>query len=69
MSAKIREDVRGMSGVERAAALLMALGEAQTARIFGLMTDEEIKELSSAMATLGTVSSRSEEHTSELQSP
>lgn len=57
MSAKIREDIRGMSGIERAAALLLALGENQTSRIFSLMSDEEIKELSAAMATLGTVSS------------
>ena len=57
MSGKVREDVRGISGIERAAALLLALGEDHIARIYALMTDDEIKELSSSMATLGTVSS------------
>jgi flagellar motor switch protein FliG len=57
MSGKIREDIRGISGIERAAALLLALGEDHISRIYALMTDDEIKELSSSMATLGTVSS------------
>jgi len=57
MAAKVREDVRTMSGIERAAALMLAIGEEHSARIFKLMGDEEIKELSSSMATLGTVSS------------
>jgi flagellar motor switch protein FliG len=57
MSGKIREDIRGISGIERAAALLLALGEEHISRIYALMTDDEIKELSSSMATLGTVSS------------
>ncbi|MBL8697241.1 MAG: flagellar motor switch protein FliG [Alphaproteobacteria bacterium] len=57
MPPKIREDVRTLTGVERAAALMLALGEEQTTRLFALMGDDEIKELSAAMATLGTVSS------------
>lgn len=57
MPPKIREDAKSLTGIERAAALLLALGEEQTTKLFALMGDEEIKELSAAMATLGTVSS------------
>jgi len=56
MAVRTRDDIRGLSGTERAAALLLALGEEQTTRIFALMDDDEIKELSASMATLGTVS-------------
>ena len=37
--------------------LMLALGEEHTARLFTLMDDEEIKEISQTMANLGTVSS------------
>jgi flagellar motor switch protein FliG len=56
MATKIREDIRSMSGIERAAALLLALGEDHSARVFALLADEEIKELTAAMASLGAVS-------------
>src|SRR5258707_12858190 len=52
-----REDVRSLSGAEKAAILILSLGEEHTARIFSLMDDEEIKEISQTMANLGTVSS------------
>src|SRR3546814_20589817 len=35
----------------------MSLGEEQAAKLFGQMDDEEIKEISQVMASLGTVSS------------
>ncbi|HEX2114574.1 MAG TPA: flagellar motor switch protein FliG, partial [Alphaproteobacteria bacterium] len=57
MSARTREDIRSMSGPERAAVLLLALGEEHAAKLFALMDDEEIKELSQTMANLGNVSS------------
>ena len=44
-------------GIEDAAILLMSLGEEQAAKLFGQMDDEEIKEISQVMASLGTVSS------------
>ena len=53
---RMREDVRSLSGAEKAAILVLSLGEEHTARIFSLMDDEEIKEISQTMATLGTVS-------------
>ena len=53
---KVREDYRGLNGPEKAAVLMLALGEEHAARLFGLMDDEEIKELSQTMANLGTIS-------------
>lgn len=57
MGQRVREDYRGISGQEKAAILLMSLGEEQAAKLFGQMDDEEIKEISQVMAGLGTVSS------------
>src|SRR5579863_986246 len=54
---RVREDVRTLTGPEKAAILMLALGEEHTARLFSLMDDEEIKEISQTMANLGTVSS------------
>lgn len=54
---RLREDYRTLSGPEKAAVLMMAVGEENAARLFGMMEDEEIKELSQTMANLGTVSS------------
>ena len=57
MGMRVREDYRSISGPEKAAILLMSLGEEQAAKLFGQMDDEEIKEISQVMASLGTVSS------------
>jgi flagellar motor switch protein FliG len=54
---RIREDFRALTGPEKAAILMLALGDEHTARLFALMDDEEIKEISQTMANLGTVSS------------
>ncbi|WP_420564028.1 flagellar motor switch protein FliG [Thalassobaculum sp.] len=54
---RVREDYRSINGPEKAAILLMSLGEAQAAALFSQMDDEEIKEISQVMAGLGTVSS------------
>jgi flagellar motor switch protein FliG len=54
---RVREDIRTLTGPEKAAILMLALGEEHTARLFALMDDEEIKEISQTMANLGTVSS------------
>ena len=53
---RVREDFRALSGPEKAAILMLALGEEHTAQLFTLMDDEEIKEISQTMANLGTVS-------------
>ena len=54
---RVREDFRSLTGPEKAAILMLALGDEHTARLFSLMDDEEIKEISQTMANLGTVSS------------
>ncbi len=48
-------DVKNLSGPEKAAIVLLALGEEHT-KIWEALDDEEIKEVSQAMAGLGTVS-------------
>lgn len=48
-------DLKNLSGPEKAAIVLLALGEEHT-RIWEALDDEEIKEVSQAMAGLGTVS-------------
>ena len=57
MAMRVREDFRALTGPEKAAILMLALGDEHTARLFALMDDEEIKEISQTMANLGTVSS------------
>ena len=48
-------DFRGLSGPQKASILLLALGEEQCSRLFSMMHEDEIKEISSAMAQLGRV--------------
>lgn len=48
---------KNISGVQKAAILMMALGEENCSRLFEQMHEEEIREISSAMAQLGVVSS------------
>ncbi|MER2519591.1 MAG: flagellar motor switch protein FliG [Bdellovibrionales bacterium] len=54
---RLREDVRSLSGAEKAALFILSLGEEYAARLFTHMNDDEIKELSQVMANLGNVSS------------
>ncbi len=50
-----KDDVRGLTGPEKAAVVLLALGEEHGASIWKLLDDEEVKEVSQIMANLGTV--------------
>ena len=50
------DDVRRLSGPEKAAVILLALGEDHT-RLWEGLDEDEIKEISQAMASLGTVQS------------
>ena len=54
---RVREDYRTLNGSEKAAVLLLALGEEHTAKIFENMDDDEIMEISQTMANLGKISS------------
>ncbi|WP_026987219.1 flagellar motor switch protein FliG [Fodinicurvata fenggangensis] len=56
MARRIREDFSTLSGSEKAALLLIALGEEHATKVFSLMEDDEIREVSQTMANLGTVS-------------
>jgi flagellar motor switch protein FliG len=55
MATRVKEDYRTLTGSQKAAILLLSLGEEQSSKIFVMMDDEEIKELSQTMANLGTV--------------
>ncbi len=48
------EDVKGLTGPEKAAVILLSLGEDHT-QLWSQLDEEEIKEVSSAMAGLGTI--------------
>ncbi len=56
MALRIREDYRGLSGPEKASIFMLAIGEDNASKLFELMDDEEIREISQTMATLGTIS-------------
>lgn len=45
-----------LTGPQKAATLMLALGEEQAAKVFGRLQEDEIRDLSLAMAALGTVS-------------
>ncbi len=49
------DDYRGLNGPQKAAILMLALGGEQCTRLFGMMHEDEIKEISGAMAQLGPV--------------
>lgn len=51
-----QDDIRSVSGPQKAAILLMSLHPDQAAIIFAGLDDEEIKEISQTMSTLGAVS-------------
>ena len=53
----VKEDIRSLSGAERAAVIMLALGEEHSAAIWQMMDEEEIKEISQVMSNLGSVSS------------
>jgi flagellar motor switch protein FliG len=53
---RVREDYRTLTGPEKAAIMILSLGEEHAAKLFQHMDDEEIKEISQTMANLGTVS-------------
>ena len=49
------EDFRGLDGTSKAAMLMLSVGEDQAMRLFSMLDDDEIKDLSQAMASLGKV--------------
>lgn len=54
---KVLQDYSKLTGLDKAAAFLLTLTEDQIKKIFSLMDEDEIRELSRAMAQLGSVKS------------
>jgi flagellar motor switch protein FliG len=52
---RAKDDYRSLNGLQKAALLVMSVGEETAAKIFQLMHDDEIREISQTMANLGTV--------------
>jgi flagellar motor switch protein FliG len=51
-----RDDVRQLTGAERSAVLLLSLGEEHSSKLWQMMDEEEVKEVSQVMSNLGSVS-------------
>ena len=52
---RIKEDYRSITGPQKAAIMMLSLGDEQAGTLLGMMEDDEIKELTQIMAHLGTV--------------
>lgn len=55
---KVRTDAKSLNGLEKAAVILLALGEERGARLLERLEDDEIRDVSYAMASVGTVSGK-----------
>jgi flagellar motor switch protein FliG len=53
----VKDDFRALSGPEKAAIFLLSLGEEYSTKLWQMMDEDEIKELSQVISNLGTVSS------------
>ncbi len=53
--ARVKEDYRSLTGPQKAAIMMLSLGDEQAGKLFTMMEDDEIKELSQIMANLGTI--------------
>ena len=51
------DEYRGLRGAQKAAIVMLALGEEQCGRLFGMMHEDEIRDISAAMAQLGAIRS------------
>ena len=56
LKTQIKEDIRSLTGAERAAIIMLSLGEDHSEKIWQMMDEEEIKEVSQVMSNLGSVS-------------
>lgn len=57
MAIRVRDDYRGLTGPEKTAIFMLAVGEEYASKIFSQMSEEEILEISQVMSNLGKVSS------------
>ena len=51
-------ELAGLTGQQKAAIMMLAIGEDRAARLFTSLDEEELKELSQVMANLGTVNAK-----------
>ena len=56
--AVVKDDYGKVTGPQKAAMFMLAIGEDHAAKMFELMDDEEIRELSISMSNLGTINSQ-----------
>jgi len=52
---QVKQGRRKLSGPERAAVLMLALGEQYGGKIFSMLDDDELREISTVMSSLGTI--------------
>jgi flagellar motor switch protein FliG len=52
-----KEEYRGLEGSQKVAILMLSIGEEMAMRLFSMLDDEEIKDISQGMANLGRVDS------------
>lgn len=52
-----KDDVKSLTGAERAAVVMLSLGEEHSEQLWKMMDEDEVKEISQVMSTLGSVSS------------
>ena len=55
--AKVKDEFRGLSGPQKASIFMLALGQEHSSKLFEMMDNEEIRELSQTMSTLGSIGS------------
>ncbi len=58
---QVNKGRRKLTGPERAAVLMLALGEQYGGKLFGLLDDDELREISTIMSSLGTIEAESVE--------
>lgn len=56
-----KDDYRKLTGAQKTAIFMMSIGEENAGKLFSMMDDEEIREISATMATLGEISSETVE--------
>jgi len=53
--ARVKEDYRTLTGPQKAAIFMLAIGQDNAGAMFMRMDDEEVRELSQVMSSLGSV--------------
>ncbi len=55
--AQSKDDYRSLTGPQKAAIFMLAIGDEYSTKLFGMMDDDEIRDLSMTMSNLGSVNS------------